>query len=60
MTRDEFNKKYGNTLFLKFNRHGYRLTNEEIAKLGYTVTGTATNNSTKTSTRSSISIGSRK
>lgn len=41
MTRDEFNKMYGNTFFVKVKKWGHQMTDADAAKAGYTVTSTA-------------------
>ena len=49
MNRAEFNQKFGSTFFIKANKWGKQLTNEEAAKLGYTVTNTPAAKTTKAS-----------
>lgn len=61
MTREEFDTKYGHSFFLKHNKWGKQLTNDEATKVaGTTVTGGNITTNTRTASRSSISINSRK
>lgn len=58
MTREEFDTKYGHSFFIKHNKWGKQLTNDEATKVaGTTVTGTTT--TTRTTPRSTISINKK-
>lgn len=57
MTREEFDKKFGHSFFIKHKKWGYQLTNEEANKAGYSVTGGT--QAKTTVARSSISISNK-
>lgn len=59
MTRDEFDKKFGRTFFIKHNKWGHQMTNEEAGKaVGSSVISSKTTGATMS--RSAISINNKK
>lgn len=59
MTREEFNKKFGHSFFIKYNKWGTQLTNDEATKVaGTSVTAPAA--ATRVAPRSTISINNKK
>lgn len=60
MTREDFDKKFGHTFFIKHNKWGTQLTNDEAAKVAGTSVTAPAAAATRVAPRSTISINNKK